>query len=63
MPEKKTKTQQIDDAFAKADRVAEIAKEFTPGPVDAQIDSYKETAKLGWGIAKMLKGVLFKKKK
>lgn len=63
MPDKKTKTQKVDDSFARADTIAEMAKEFTPGPIDAQIDSYKETAKLGWGIAKMLKGILLKKKK
>ena len=62
MADKKTKTQKIDEAFDKADKVAETVKEFTPGPIDAQIDSYKETAKVGWGIAKMLKG-LFQKKK
>ncbi len=62
MPDKKTKTQKIDDAFGKADKVADIVKEFTPGPVDAQIDTYTQTAKVGWGIAKMLKGIFMKKK-
>jgi len=62
MPDKKTKTQKVDEAFDKADNVTDAIKEFTPDAIDAEIDSKKELVKTGWAIGKMLSG-LFKKKK
>lgn len=62
MPDKKSKIEKVDDAFDKADTVADAVKEFTPDPIDNRIDEYKGLAKAGWQIGKILGG-LFKKKK
>lgn len=62
MPDKKTKTQKVDEAFGKADKVTDAVKEFTPDAIDNRIDEYKGLAKAGLQISKWLGG-LFKKKK
>lgn len=65
MPDKKSKTQKVDEAFEKADKVADAIKAFTPDAVDAEIEAKKELVKTGWGLAKMFGGLFggkFKKK-
>lgn len=59
MPEKKTKTQKVEDA---ADKVTDAVKEFTPDAIDNRIDEYRGLAKAGVQISKWLGG-MFKQKK
>ena len=56
MPDKKTKTQKVDEAFEKADKVTDAIEAFTPDVIDKEIESKKEIVKTGWGLAKMFGG-------
>jgi len=59
---KRSKMEKVDDAFEKADKVAEAAKEFLPPEGDAVVDRYVETGKMGWGIFRWLSSKLKKNK-
>lgn len=58
---KRTKTEKVAEAIDRAADVSETVKEFTPPEVDAMIDRGTQTAKLGFGIFQMLKGIFQKK--
>lgn len=63
MPEKKTKTEKVDAGIDKGKKVAGVVKEFTPPAVDGMIDQGEQAVEAGWGIFKMIKSLIPKKKK
>ena len=60
--DKKSKTEKVESAIEKGKAVAETVKQFTPPEVDNLIDRGEQVTEIGWGVFKMLKAMLKKKK-
>lgn len=60
--DKKSKTEKVDSAIEKGKAVAETVKQFTPPEIDNAIDRGEQVTEIGWGVFKMLKAMLKKKK-
>lgn len=58
----KSKEQKADAAIEKGKAVAETVKQFTPPEIDNAIDRGEQAVEIGWGVFRMLKSILKKKK-
>lgn len=58
MPDKKSKTEKIDAGIDKGKKVAGVVKEFTPPAVDGIIEQGEQMVDTGWGLAKLVGGLI-----